>query len=325
MGAGLPDRFSSVRTLYELARRVWGKEYYDNLLGAIGARSDELHSIRYSLPALFLVSMATVCAVQERSGLPLEGIADCVAGHSVGEFAAVTAAGGVKLEDMLGIVHGAAMKLQGMAFDPPCSVHIVKSDADTASHSIDEVGVREHCWVANINAPDQTVVSGHQWAMDRLVAGLQKKSIGSVFMRKVPIPVHSPLLNPVFEEVQAALAKTDALEPRVPFVASTTGQAVHADAIRDVIAGLFVQQVNWPVSMQCLMGGLDVRRFVECGPGRILSGLVGRNCPEGMGVSFHNLSSLERIEAYVGSIEAKRSDHFRSAKGGIGCNPVGVN
>lgn len=297
MGAGLPEAYSGVRELYAQAERIWGQKYYNTLLGVMDSGGPDLHRIEHSLPALFLVCMATVCALQEESKLPLPQIAHCVAGHSVGELAAATAVGCVNLEDMLRIVRCKAQTLGKMTFDPSCAVLVVRAAADTVSEYIRQAGVGESCWVANINAPDQTVISGEQKPVEALARQMKQDKVTCLLM-PISIPVHTPLLQSLSDALGRALNDVEVSEPRIPFVASTTGRVVPASDVRKVLAGIPVEPVDWPGSVRCLIQGLSVTEFVTCGPGRVLSGLVRKNCPQDAAIHLHTLSSVQDIKDY---------------------------
>ncbi|MER2520405.1 MAG: ACP S-malonyltransferase [Bdellovibrionales bacterium] len=298
MGVELFKSNDSVREIFAVAAKIWGQRYYDALTAAMASGPPEtLNRIEYALPAIFLVSMAVVSILQS-DGQRINEIADCVAGHSIGEFAAVTAAGGVPFDEMLRMARCKSRLLQNVVFDPPCAVMAVKADAAATEEAIARLGLGDSCWVANINAPKQTIVSGRARSVSALGDDMKQGGHPILPMRNIHVPVHSPLLQSVTDQLERELESVAVAEPEVPFVASTTGRPVHQADVRKVLARLPVERVDWPNTMRFLLGTMRVGHYVECGPGRVLAALVTSSCPERIPVTVSTLHSYEQIEHY---------------------------
>lgn len=221
---------------------------------------------RFAQPAIYCASIAGWHA----AGRPE---ADCIAGHSLGELAALAAGGAISVEDGLRIaaVRGSLMQRAAEA-DGESGMLALLGPGDVAR----EVAERHGLTLANDNAPDQLVVAGHD---DALSAA--RKDARAAGLRGVRLPIrgafHSPAMAPVVDEFRAALDEVDFSEPEVP-VYSCTAAAPFSDP-RAELAGALVRPVRWRETMQALWAR-GVERFIETGPGKVLTGLVERNPAE---------------------------------------------
>lgn len=218
---------------------------------------------RFAQPAIYCASIAG----WQEAGRPE---AECIAGHSLGELAALAAGGAISIEDGLRIatVRGELMQRAAEA-DGESGMLALLGPGETAR----EIAERHGLTPANDNAPDQLVVAGHD---DALAAA--RKDARAAGLRAVRLPIrgafHSPAMQPVVGEFRAALDEIDFSEPKVP-VYSCTAAAPFTDP-REELAGALVRPVRWRDTMKALWAR-GIENFIETGPGKVLTGLVERN------------------------------------------------
>jgi [acyl-carrier-protein] S-malonyltransferase len=231
-------------------------------------------------PALMAVSMAALRAL-EAEGVRLEDAASYVAGHSLGEYSALAAAGSLGVADAARLlrIRGNAMQ----AAVPPgvgAMAALLGLDLDVAREVAAEAAADEVCEAANDNAPGQVVVSGHKAAVERAVEIAKARGARRAMLLQVSAPFHCRLMAPAAEAMRAALAGAVINPPRVPLVANVTAAPVSdPDEIRRRLVEQVTGTVRWRESVTAL-AGLGVDRFVEVGAGKVLAGLVKRIAPE---------------------------------------------
>jgi [acyl-carrier-protein] S-malonyltransferase len=235
-------------------------------------------------PAILTASVAAARAL-EATGL----IPDLVAGHSVGELAALVVARAITFEDALRIVGVRAGAMARAGEDRPGSMAaIIGMPADRVATICSETpGV---VVVANVNTADQIVISGEEGAVQ--VAGESARAAGArrVIPLAVSVAAHSPLMASAAEELARALESVIVLEPSIPFASCLSGRFVGSpEEIKFELARAMTHPVDWPACVEALrMAGTDL--FVEVGPGQVLSGLVRRIAPDARTASVPNES-----------------------------------
>ncbi len=228
-------------------------------------------------PALLTTSIAALRAVEEQLGHPIEAAA--AAGHSMGEYSALVAAGALSFEDALRLVRerGRLMKLAGerapggMAAIIALDTETVETICQQASGQGDGVVV-----IANDNCPGQVVISGDEAPLLRAMELAQEAGARKVVRLAVSIAAHSPLMGSVQEEFAQAVAQAHIQPPQFPVIANITAQPLtDVEAIRQELVGQLQNSVQWTRSMQYLIDqGHDT--FIEFGPGKVLAGLMKR-------------------------------------------------
>jgi [acyl-carrier-protein] S-malonyltransferase len=275
MGKDIYDSNPQVRTLFELANEILGFRITDILFAGT---AEELKQTRVTQPAVFIHSVAV--AHSKDSFLP-----DMVAGHSLGEFSALVANKALSFEDGLKLVYKRAMAMQrACEINPSTMAAILGLDdhlVEEICASIDEVVV-----AANYNCPGQLVISGSLKGIE--IAIEKMKAAGA--KRALPLPVggafHSPLMEPARDELAAAIGATTFLRPVCPVY-----QNVNALPARDVstiktnLIDQLTAPVRWTQSVQ-QMAKDGATTFIECGPGKVLQGLVKKIVPEAAVRSF---------------------------------------
>jgi malonyl CoA-acyl carrier protein transacylase len=251
--AGMRDVVESFRPdLLELALREVGSDPFE--------RADE--GTRFAQPAIYCASLAGWA----RAGSP---DADLLAGHSLGEIAALAAAGAIAAADGLRLtVRRGELMEEAAARRPGGGMVALLGDAEEASALAAAHGLT----VANDNAPTQLVVSGPDAALEGCVAEAKERGVRPIRLA-VAGAFHSPAIEPAVEPFRAALERTPVAEPRVPVFSSSTARPF--ERIRVELAEALVRPVRWRETVLTLERR-GVERFVEVGPGKALAGMVRR-------------------------------------------------
>ena len=230
-------------------------------------------------PALMATSMAALRAL-EAEGFGV-GDAAFVAGHSLGEYSALCAAGALSLTDTARL-----LRLRGQAMQSAVPVGVgamaalLGLDFDTAAAVAAEAAQGAICQAANDNDPAQVVVSGHKAAVERAVEIAKTRGAKRAILLPVSAPFHCALMQPAAEAMAAALAQVTIRAPQVPLVANVRAAAVSDPAvIRDLLVAQVTGSVRWRESV-LWMAGQGVSEFWEIGAGKALSGMIRRIAKE---------------------------------------------
>jgi len=209
------------------------------------------------------------------------GVPSVLAGHSLGEYAALVAAGALAFADALPLVR---FRAQAMQEAVPAGV-----GAMAAIIGLDRAAVEDACREAaqgqvvepvNFNAPDQTVIAGHREAVERAGAAAKARGAKRALMLPVSAPFHCLLMKPAAERLAAYLAKVVVDQPAVPVVHNVDVNEAHTpDAIRAALAAQAASPVRWVETIHAF-AARGVTHIVECGPGKVLTGLSQRIAPE---------------------------------------------
>ncbi|MCA3698320.1 MAG: ACP S-malonyltransferase [Brevundimonas sp.] len=298
MGAALADAFGSARDVFAEIDQALGQD----LSGLMrNGPEDQLTLTENAQPALMAVSLAVMRVLDKEFGVAIDRAA-FVAGHSLGEYSALAAAGALSIADTARL-----LKLRGQAMQRAvpvgqgamASLIGPKTDlalAEAAAAAGAEVGV---CVVANDNNNGNVVISGDKAAVDRAIE--KAKELGA---RAIPLnvsaPFHCPLMQPAADEMATALASAALHGPAVPVVANVTaGPVSDADTIRRLLVEQVTGRVRWRESMEWMATEGGVTRFVEIGSGKVLTGMAKRIAPDAESLA---LNSPEDIEAFAKSL-----------------------
>jgi [acyl-carrier-protein] S-malonyltransferase len=276
MGLALSQSFGAARLVFEEVDEAL-KQTLSKLMFE-GPESD-LILTENAQPALMAVSIAALRVLEGEGGWRLADKASCVAGHSLGEYSALAAAGALALSDAARL-----LKLRGQAMQKAVPVGEgamaallgpeLEQAQKIARQAADETGLV--CGVANDNSPGQVVVSGAKGAVERAVAIAAEQGVKRSIMLPVSAPFHCALMQPAADAMEQALAKAIIRQPAVPVIANVTAQPVSDSA---TIAKLLVSQVTstvrWRESILA-MKSLGVTKMYELGAGKVLAGLVKR-------------------------------------------------
>lgn len=231
---------------------------------------------RYAQPAIYTHSVAMLMAMKEAGMNP-----DIVAGHSMGEIPAYIGAGGLSFEEGLDIVieRGRLMERAGEMMDQPGGMGAILGMQEfEVQRFIDN----EDVYIANVNAPDEIVISGVQHKIEQVIQHIQesaRKDQRRVFAKqlRVSIPAHSPFMEPIVEEFREFLLQFDFKTPTIPIILNRTNDlSCDPDEIRKSFSDQLTRGVHW-VNMQKRLEELGVGGLIEVGPGSVLSRLAGKS------------------------------------------------
>jgi [acyl-carrier-protein] S-malonyltransferase len=286
MGKALHDAYPEVRELYAAADARIGYSLSDL---CFSGPAETLQQTNYAQPALLITEIAHLTALRARMGDEL-GEPLFVAGHSLGEYAALVAADALTLEDALGLVseRGRLMHQVGTMPGQPTGMAAVLGLEDEAVAEVCEAAGVD---IANLNAPGQVVISGPQDALEKASALAKERGARRVVPLQVSAAFHSRWMKPMADEFALTLREAPFQHPQVPVVANVTAQPVSsAEEIRDLLEKQTYSPVRWVESVAYIASeGVDT--FVEIGTGKVLSGLIKRIVPDARVLSSEDLLS----------------------------------
>jgi len=291
MGQPLAAAFPVARETFEEIDDALGQHLF--LLMSDGPE-DTLTLTENAQPALMAVSLAVLRVLEFEGGMDIAATASFVAGHSLGEYSALTAARSFRLGDAARL-----LKTRGRAMQEAVPVGqggmaaLLGADLGRARALADAAAQGEVCSPANDNAPDQVVLSGAAAAIDRAVALAPEHGIRRAILLQVSAPFHCSMMAPAAEVMEGALARVDVAPPLVPLIANVTASPIEEP---DTICRLLVEQVTGMVRWrECVLAMKErgVDRLVEIGAGKVLSGLARRIDKELDAVSVSDPAGVE--------------------------------
>lgn len=292
MGKGLAENFPAARQVFEEA---------DDALGfaisrlCFGGPAEELQLTENTQPAILTVSVAAYRAMRE-TGI---GAPAFVAGHSLGEYSALVAAGALSLSDAVRTVRARGRYMQeAVPVGTGAMAAVIGAELGAIERICAEAQGDQVCSIANFNAPNQTVIAGNTEAVDRAVELLSEVA-RKVVKLKVSAPFHCALMKSAQDRLAADLESLDFSEPAIPVVTNVDARATTApDELRDALVRQVSAPVRWVESMQLLIEQ-GVGTFVEAGPGKVLSGLMRQISRDVKMLNVEDAASLETTRAAV--------------------------
>ncbi|WP_278044273.1 ACP S-malonyltransferase [Pseudaestuariivita atlantica] len=272
MGRALADAYPAARAVFEEVDEALG-EALSNLIWEGDAETLTLTA--NAQPALMATSMAAMRAL-EAEGVKVTDAA-FVAGHSLGEYSALAAAGALSVGDAARLLRtrGRAMQ-EAVPVGVGAMAALLGLDFDTARAVAEEAAQGEVCQAANDNDPSQVVVSGHKAAVERAVEIAKGKGAKRAMLLPVSAPFHCDLMAPAAEVMASALAEVAMSDPAVPVVANVRAEAVSdAATIRALLVEQVTGSVRWRESVMW-MSAQGVTEVWEIGAGKALSGMIRR-------------------------------------------------
>ena len=272
MGRDLAEASPAARRILETADAVLG---YPLSHLCFEGPEDTLRQTAYAQPAIFTTSLACLEAARELGGLSEEHPA-FVAGHSLGEYTALVAAGALDLEMGLRLVQERGRLMQEAAEANPGTM--------AALIGLDDADVAELCTatgaeLCNLNSPGQVVIGGPVEVVEAAVAAARERGAQRAVRLNVSGAFHTSLTAPAAQGMARAAAEAALRDPAIPVVVNGTGLPAHsASDIREELVYQLTHPVRWRESVE-FMAGAGVSGFVEIGPGRVLSGLIRRTVP----------------------------------------------
>jgi [acyl-carrier-protein] S-malonyltransferase len=263
---------------------------------------DTLRLTENAQPALMAVSLAVVRVLASR-GVSLKRHAAFVAGHSLGEYSALCAAGSFTLADTARLLRlrGQAMQ-QAVPVGQGAMAAILGLDLEAVERAAADATAGEVCAVANDNAPGQVVISGHVAAVNRAIELCKAAGAKRALPLPVSAPFHCALMRPAADAMAEALDRVTMQAPVVPLVANVTARPIADPAeIRRHLVEQVTGMVRWTESIGWLTTAGGVTQLLELGTGKVLSGLAKRIAPE---TTASSLGLPADIEAFVASLGA---------------------
>lgn len=268
MGSDLAEKYPASRQVFEEADDALGFSI-SNL--CFSGTAEELQLTENTQPAILTTSIAVLKAV-EAEGLPAP---DYVAGHSLGEYSALVAAGALSLADAVRTVRLRGRFMQeAVPVGTGAMAAVIGADLETVTEACNESQQGEICSPANINSPNQIVIAGDAAAIDRAIALLKERWSKRAIKLNVSAPFHCQLMMPAQERLASELEKLEFHDLRLPLVTNvdanviTKGEDARRSLVRQVSS-----PVRWLESVQLLIKE-NVQTFIEVGPGKVLCGLV---------------------------------------------------
>jgi [acyl-carrier-protein] S-malonyltransferase len=288
MGRALHDAYPEARAVFSEADDALG--YPLSKLCFEGPEA-ELTLTANAQPAILATSVAALRVLEART--PVRPVA--VAGHSLGEYSALVAAGALGLADAVRLVH---MRGKFMQDAVPAGVGamaaIIGLSAEDVAAVCREAAGSESVSAANLNGAGQVVIAGHKDAVDRACAAAKAKGAKLVKVLAVSAPFHCALMQPAADRLASELARVDVQAPAVPVVSNVEAQPNQdASRVKNLLERQVTAPVRWEESVQCL-AGLGVNTVVEVGAGNVLGGLVRRIAPD---IAVHAAGDPVSIEA----------------------------
>ena len=302
MGKDLADHYQEARETFEEVNDALSQ----NLSGLMfeGSESD-LNLTENTQPALMAVSIAIIRILEKQGGLNLDNSLSYVAGHSLGEYSALTAVGGFNLSTCAGL-----LKLRGQAMQAAVPVGFGSmaailgldvKDVEDITQSISQGDSSQICEAANDNSNGQVVVSGHTKAVEMAVEKAKEVGAKKAVTLPVSAPFHCTLMAPAAQKMANALADIDIHPLKVPVVSNVTAQAITDPSdIKRLLVDQVTQMVRWRESVEWMIEH-GTTHFYEIGSGKVLSGLIKRINRD---VQAGPVGTLEQIDQFLSTFKS---------------------
>ncbi|MBV9555606.1 MAG: ACP S-malonyltransferase [Pseudolabrys sp.] len=298
MGKALSDGFAPAREIFAQVDEALGEKLSTLIFeGPI----EKLTLTENAQPALMAVSLAVMRVLEAEAGVDLKRDVKFVAGHSLGEYSALCAAGTFSIADTARLLRTRGLAMQkAVPVGTGAMAALLGMDYDAAVAVAAEAAQGEVCQAANDNGGGQVVVSGNKAAVERAVEVAKAKGAKRAMLLQVSAPFHCALMQPAAEVMKEALGKVNVKAPAVPVVANVAATAVSDPA---EIVNLLVKQVTGTVRWrECVsyMAAQGVTKFYEIGAGKVLSGLVKRIADGATGTAIGTPDDVAAFKASRG-------------------------
>lgn len=293
MGKALCEAHPHLKQVYDEASTVLG---YDVAVLCFEGPAETLNLTEHTQPALLVSSIAALRALQPIGIKPV-----AVAGHSLGEYSALVAAGGLSYRDAVGIVQ---KRGRYMSEAVPAGTGLVVALLGLAADAVKEVcreaasaGVVQ---AANFNSPGQVVIAGEKAAVERAIEIAKTKGCKKAVPLPVSVPVHTPLMRKAADRLAKDLAAISWSDLLMPLINNAEAkQIVNAADIQPSLVRQLPSSVLWEDSVKA-MAAMGVKTFVEVGPGAVLTGLIRRILPDAVTMNVNDPKSLDATRAALG-------------------------
>jgi [acyl-carrier-protein] S-malonyltransferase len=292
MGKSLADASAVARDVFQEVDEALGQSLYKLMTEG---PEDQLTLTENAQPAIMANAMATLRVAEKEGGIRLSEKADFVAGHSLGEYTALCAAGALDLSTTARL-----LKLRGQAMQAATPVGtgamaaLLGADIEKAQALADAAAQGDVCTVANDNDPSQVVISGHKAAIERAIELVKDHGIKRGILLPVSAPFHCPLMQPAADAMAEALATATLLAPLVPVYANVTAAPVaDAETIKRLLVEQVTGRVRWRESVIAMFDA-GVHDYVEFG-GKVLAAMVKRSAPDATATSIVTMDDIETL------------------------------
>ena len=296
MGLALNEAFPVAKHVFEEVDDALGQKLSTLMFSG---DANELMQTQNAQPAIMAVGMAVVKVLESETGKNISELAGCVAGHSLGEYTALCAAGALNITDTAKL-----LRLRGLAMAEAAKENvggmaaILALTKDQIAEVIANTDLKgQICVMANDNCPGQIVISGQNEALEAVMAGCQAAGAKRAIKLAVSGGFHSPLMQSAADKMREVLAETPLQNPIVPVVSNVLAEPVQeAEQIKELLVRQVTGSVLWTDSMHKMVDDMGINRFVECGNGKVLAGLVKKTYPD---VPVFSLGTPADIEAFL--------------------------
>jgi len=288
MGRKLAGAFDAAAAIYERANDVLG---WDIQALSFEGPDEKLSMTQFAQRAIYVNSMAAMAALKEKG---IQG--DVVSGHSLGEYSALAAAGGVSFEDGLRLVSVRGEAMGRAAAERPGSMAAIIGLKDDEVEKI--CAQSGEVWPVNYNCPGQLVISGETASVIRALEAAEAAGAKKAVRLAVSGSFHSPLMRSVAGRMKEELAEVAIHEPQPPLLSPTSCEYEAASELKELLVNQVVSPVRWRQAVERLIAD-GVGSFIEVGNGKVLSGLVRRINKD---VRTSNISDPESLEKALSAV-----------------------
>lgn len=296
MGRDFYDACPSARGVFDEADRALGFSLSDVIFHG---PEEELKKTAITQPAILTVSLAILAALRDDMGMKISPA--FVAGHSLGEYTALAAAGSISVADAVRLVHLRGSKMQeAVPLGRGAMVAVLGLEGDVIREICARVSQSGVCEMANYNAPGQIVISGEASAVDAAAALAKESGASKVIPLKVSAPFHCSLMRPVADSLSEAFGSVRWSSPAHPLVSNVDAKPrSDIEEIKECLLRQTYSPVLWLDSVRA-MADSGVECFVEIGPGNVLTGLVKRCVKGKKGINVNKLADADGLLNFIG-------------------------
>jgi [acyl-carrier-protein] S-malonyltransferase len=293
MGKALCDAHPTLRQVYEEASSVLG---YDVAALCFEGPAEKLNLTEHTQPALLVSSMAALTAL-EPAGIKVAA----VAGHSLGEYSALIAAGGMTFRDAVGIVQKRGRYMsEAVAPGTGLVAAVLGLGADAVKEVCREAASVGVVQAANFNSPGQVVIAGEKAAVERAIEIAKTKGCKKAVPLPVSVPVHTPLMQQAADRLAQDLAAIRWFDLKIPLINNAEARRItKATEIQASLVRQLPASVLWEDSVRAMVM-MGVKTFIEVGPGAVLTGLIRRIVPDAVTMNVNDPKSLDAARAALG-------------------------
>ena len=255
----------------------------------------EINFTKNTQPAIFVVSYSIFSVMKKEFNIDLNQ-ANYFAGHSLGEYSALTCANALQFEETVRLLYARGKSMQeAVPSGKGAMLAVLGLKVEEILEQINSISINGTCEVANDNSPGQIVISGDKNSIQILQDNLKKKSIRGIIL-PVSAPFHCSLMKSAEKEMSQKITESLFKDPKPPIISNVTAQAENkVNKIKELLIKQITSRVKWRESVEYMINN-GVNEFIEIGPGKVLSGLVKRINKD---VNVFNINSIDDITTYI--------------------------